>query len=89
MKRFESDFTDCGSIGEVYAVIVREMELPRWFGQNSSAFWDALTGMIETPAILLFHKSTADPELADYVEKLIAIARRAENEADLKITVIE
>lgn len=89
IRRYELDFSGCSSVGQLYEVIAREMELPAWFGNNRSAFWDALTGMIETPASIVFHRQTKNPELADYIEKLIAIARRAENEEALGITVTE
>ena len=50
VKQFVLDFSKCSSVGEVYAVIKKEMELPAWFGNNLSAFWDGLTGLIEVPA---------------------------------------
>lgn len=89
VKRFVLDFSKCSSIGEIYAIIKKEMELPAWFGNNLSAFWDGLTGMIEVPAVIVFYKRARNTELLDYVEKLITIARRAEKEEHLGITVIE
>lgn len=89
VKQFVLDFSKCTSIGEIYAVIKRELELPEWFGDNLSAFWDGLTGMIEVPAVIVFYKHTQNKNLLDYIEKLIAIAHRAEAEDSLGIVVIE
>ena len=88
-KRFVLDFASCSTVGELYLVIKKEMDLPEWFGNNLSAFWDGLTGMIEVPAVIVFYKRTKNRELLGYVEKLIAVARRAEKENYLGITVIE
>lgn len=89
VKQFELDFSQCRYSGEIYAIIQKEMELPEWFGNNLSAFWDALTGMIEVPAVIVFHRQTKNQELVPLVEKLIAIAHRAAKEEFLGITVIE
>ena len=89
VKQFTLDFSECRSIGEIYAVIKKEMELPEWFGSNLSAFWDGLTGMIEVPAVIVFYKRAKNKELLSYIDKLISIAHRAENEDCLGITVIE
>ena len=67
----------------------KETELPEWFGKNLSVFWDGLTGMIEVPSIIVFYKRAKDKELLSYIEKLISIAHRAENEDYLEIAVVE
>lgn len=89
VKQFVLDFSKCTSVGEIYSVIKKEMELPEWFGNNLSAFWDGLTGIIEVPAVIIFYKHTKNKALLDYIEKLIAIAHRAEKEDYLGITVLE
>lgn len=89
VKQFALDFSQCRYPGEIYAVIRKEMELPQWFGNNLSAFWDALTGMIEVPAVIVFRRQVKNKELIPLVEKLIAIAHRAEKEEFLGITVVE
>lgn len=88
-KQFELDFSNCSTLGEIYEVIKNELELPEWFGGNMSAFWDALTGIIETPAVIIFHKQVRDKDLLPFVEKLIEIAHRAEGEEFLELVVIE
>ena len=88
-NQFELNFSECTSIGEIYGVIKNEMDLPEWFGNNLSAFWDCLTGMIEVPATIIIHKGAKDEELLSYIDQLIAVAHRAENEENLDITVIE
>lgn len=87
-KQFDLDFSECASIGDIYAVIIKELELPHWFGNNLSAFWDSLTGMIEVPATIIFHKSPRNKDLLPYIDRLIAIAQRAENEEHLGITIV-
>lgn len=89
VKQFTLDFSECRSIGEIYSVIKKEMELPEWFGSNLSAFWDGLTGMIEVPAVIVFYKRAKNKELLSYIDKLISIAHRAEGEDYLEITVVE
>ena len=89
IAKFVLDFSHCHSIGEIYEVIQKELNLPEWFGNNLSAFWDALTGMISVPAVIVFHKQTLNAELRSYLDKVIAVAHRAEQEEYLGITVIE
>ena len=43
------DFSDCGTLGEVHEQIRKELELPRWYGQNPDALWDSLTGIMAIP----------------------------------------
>lgn len=88
-KQFTLDFTNCSTLAEIYAIIKKELKLPEWFGENLSAFWDALTGMVQTPAVLTVHKKVANELLLPDVDKLIAIARRAEKEGYLTVAVIE
>jgi len=54
-----------------------------------SAFWDALTGIIEVPAVIVFYKQVRNKDLSPYIEKLIEIAHRAESEGYLELAVIE
>ena len=88
-KQFELDFSNCSTMGEIYAVIRKELELPEWFGENISAFWDALTGIIEVPAVITFHKQVRNADLIPYIDELITIARRAEREEYLDLVIIE
>jgi len=88
-KQFDLHFSQCTSVEDIYGVIRQEMDLPDWFGNNLSAFWDGLTGMIEVPATIIFHKNAKNKDLLAYIEQLIAIARRAENEEGLELTIIE
>ena len=50
LKYYSLDFSLCTTLGEVYAVIQRSLELPEWFGANLDALWDALIGIMHTPA---------------------------------------
>ena len=45
VKECVLDFSECSYIGEVYAIIKKELELPEWCGENLDALWDILTGL--------------------------------------------
>ena len=48
--KYELDFSECTTLGEIYAVIREALDLTDEFGENLSAVWDAITGMISVPA---------------------------------------
>ena len=75
---FTLDFSKCKSLGEIYAVIKTDLELPDWFGENLDAFWDSLTGIMYVPAEITVKQNFSDPQLHDYIEKLIEIMYEAE-----------
>ena len=50
LRRFSLDFSECKYLGEIYAQIKSVLELPQWCGENLDALWDAVTGMMYTPA---------------------------------------
>ena len=73
---------------ELYAVIRSGLDLPDWVGNNRSAFWDSLTGIMYTPAVITVKQNFSDPQLHDYIEELIEIMYEAAEEYG-EITVIE
>ena len=77
---FTLDFTECKTIMEVYAAIRSDLELPDWVGNNRSAFWDSLTGIMYTPAEITVKQNFSDPQLHDYIEELIEIMYEAAEE---------
>ena len=77
IRCFTLDFSKCKSLGEIYAVIKTGLELPECFGENLDAFWDALWGIMYTPAEITVKQNFSDPQLHDYIEKLISIMYRA------------
>ncbi|MBQ4090290.1 MAG: barstar family protein [Clostridia bacterium] len=77
---FTLDFSECKSVMEVYAVIKAGLELPDWFGNNPNALWDSLRGIMYTPAVITVKQNFSDPQLHDYIEKLIEIMHEAEEE---------
>ena len=81
------DFSECSYIGEVYAVIKKELELPEWCGENLDALWDAVTGMMYTPANITIRSATKREELQQSVDDIIAVFREAEEEYH-EITVV-
>jgi len=74
------DFSECSYIGEVYAVIKKELELPEWCGENLDALWDAVTGMMYTPANITIRSATKSEELQQSIDDIIAVFREAEEE---------
>lgn len=77
-KRF-LDFSECIYIGEIYSVIKKELELPEWCGENLDALWDAITGMMYTPAIITINKTARRKELQNSIDDIISVFFEAEN----------
>ena len=86
--RYELDFSECTTLGEIYAVIRGTLDLPEEFGENLSALWDVITGMIPVPAEISVIKCAKNSELVSYIERIIVILRRAEKEEHLGIRVV-
>ena len=80
VKECVLDFSECSYIGEVYAIIKKELELPEWCGENLDALWDAVTGMMYTPANITIRSATKREELQQSVDDIIAVFREAEEE---------
>ena len=74
------DFSKCSYIGEVYDVIKKELELPEWCGENLDALWDAVTGMMYTPANITIRSATKSKELQQSIDDIITVFREAEKE---------
>jgi ribonuclease inhibitor len=74
------DFSECSYIGEIYAVIKKELELPEWCGENLDALWDALTGMMYTPASIIINIETKKKDLQQSVNDIVTVFREAEEE---------
>ena len=88
IRKFELDFSKCGTWGEVYREIKKRLELPDWCGENLDALWDALTGMLYTPAEITVNKKVANQGLVSVVEQIVAVMYEAENTYH-EITIIE
>lgn len=57
---------------EFYDVIQKKMNLPEWFGKNSAALWDMLTGHIELPCeITLIGFNRAENEYNEHFINII------------------
>ena len=72
------DFSECHYLGEIYEVIKNELELPEWFGGNLDALWDAITGIMHTPAEIRISRTVGRSELLLDVDEIIAVFREAE-----------
>ena len=89
IQYFTLDFSECRTLGEIYAVIKTGLELPDWFGENLDAFWDSLRGIMYTPAVITVKQNFSDPQLHDYIKKLIDIMYEAEEEfGDITVKVL-
>ena len=88
IRKFELDFSECSTWGEVYREIKKRLELPDWCGENLDALWDAVTGMMYTPAQITVSKKVKNNSLAADVQQIISVLYEAEEKYG-QITVIE
>ena len=72
------DFSECRYLREIYEVSKNELELPAWFGANLDALWDAVTGIMYTPAEVRIYRTAGRSELLPDVDEIIAVFREAE-----------
>ncbi len=79
IKHFDIDFTECRYIGELYRELKKKLELPDWCGENLDALWDALTGIMYTPAEISVKKSTAWHEIQEYADSIVEVMQEAES----------
>ena len=87
-RKFELDFSECSTWGEVYREIKKKLELPDWCGENLDALWDAVTGMMYTPAQITVSKKVRNNSLAADVQQIISVLYEAEEKYG-KIKVVE
>ena len=88
IRKFELDFSECSTWGEVYREIKKKLELPDWCGENLDALWDAVTGMMYTPAQITVSKKVKNNSLAADVQQIISVLYEAEEKYG-KIKVVE
>ena len=87
LRRFCLDFSECGYLGEIYAHIKSILELPQWCGENLDALWDALTGMMYTPAEVTIIPEVGRKKLQEDVKEIISVFQEAQQEYN-EISVI-
>ncbi len=78
IKHFDIDFTDCRYIGELYRELKKKLELPEWCGENLDALWDALTGIMYTPADISVIKTTAWQDIQEHADSIVEVMQEAE-----------
>jgi len=88
IRKFELDFSACTTWGEVYREITTKLELPDWCGENLDALWDAVTGIMYTPAQIIVCTTVRNSNLLPEIRKIISLLYEAEYEYG-HITVIE
>ena len=90
LKRFNLDFSECRYLGEIYAHIKNVLELPQWCGENLDALWDAVTGMMYTPAEVTIIPKVRRKELEDDIKGIIAVFQEARDEYnEMSVIVLE
>lgn len=88
VQKFELDFSRCGTWGEIYHEIKKSLELPDWCGENLDALWDAITGMMYTPAQITVSVDVKNSNLLPEVRKIISLLYEAAEKYG-QITVVE
>ena len=78
VKHFYVNFSECRYVGELYLELKRKLELPDWCGENLDALWDALTGIMYTPAAITVTKTTAWQEIQEHANAIVAVMKEAE-----------
>ena len=78
VKHFDVNFSECRYVGELYLELKRKLELPEWCGENLDALWDALTGIMYTPAAITVTKTTAWQEIQERANAIVAVMKEAE-----------
>ncbi|MBP3684386.1 MAG: barstar family protein [Oscillospiraceae bacterium] len=90
LRRFSLDFSECRYLGEIYAQIKSVLELPQWCGENLDALWDAVTGMMYTPAEVTIMPQTRTKELQEDVKEIITVFQEARDEYnEISVIVLE
>ena len=69
IREFELNFSTCATWGEVYREIKQKLELPDWCGENLDALWDAVTGMMYTPAQITVSTKAKNSALLPEIKK--------------------
>ena len=78
VKHFDVNFSECRYVGELYLELKRKLELQEWCGENLDALWDALTGIMYTPAAITVTKTTAWQEIQEHANAIVAVMKEAE-----------
>ncbi len=77
------------TIDAVYDALQTQLELPRHFGRNLDALWDALTTDVAGPVEIAWRDADASrAALGTTLDRLVEVLRRAEHaRADLAVTI--
>lgn len=90
VKKIEVDFSKCRYIGELYLELKQKLELPDWCGENLDALWDALTGIMYTPAEISIKKTTAWKEIQEHANSIVDTMHEAETlYHEISVTVVD
>ncbi len=83
MKQIELDGSKFTDIEQTHKILEQSLGLPDYYGRNLDAFWDALTGMIELPAHIIWNDYDKSVEhLGKYAENLKRVLEAAAKETE-------
>ena len=90
IKHYDVNFSNCRYVGELYLELKRKLELPDWCGENLDALWDALTGIMYTPAKISVTKTTAEKDIQDHADAIVAVMQEAEMKyREITVTILD
>ena len=90
VRHFDVNFTDCRYVGELYLELKQKLELPDWCGENLDALWDALTGIMYTPASISVTKTTAWKDIQEHADAIVAVMQEAEQKyGEISIKILD
>ena len=73
-----------------YLELKKKLELPDWCGENLDALWDALTGIMYTPAEISIKKTTAWKEIQEHANSIVDTMHEAETlYHEISVTVVD
>lgn len=76
---------------QLHVVLKESLDFPDFYGKNWNAFWDAITGLVMLPEILIFinwkNLEQCLPEDASYLRKTLNTYNEENPEDDWKVEV--
>lgn len=73
IKQRKLDFSGCEYYSQIHELIRQEFELPDWYGENLSALWDSVTGIMYTPAEITVSRKVKRKEFQEEIDGIIEV----------------
>lgn len=72
------DFSRCGDVSALYALMREKMAWQDWYGENLDALYDVLTGLLHHgERFVLIPPASPSAELAEYIDRLRSVFAEA------------